>query len=141
MKYHSKKIECMGHRFDSKAEADYFRYLLAEKEAGNVLDIQLQPKIVLQESFKLNGKTIRQISYTPDFLVTRKIGGQVYVDVKGCSTQQGLMRYKLYKYKYEYHDGVPLVWVAQSKKYSKTGWIEYFELEKIRKNNRKQKQG
>lgn len=140
-KYNRKKITVDGYKFDSKAEADYYRFLKKEKEAGNILEIELQPKIVLQPGFRLKGKLIRQISYTPDFLVTWKLGGKVYIDVKGVSTQQGELRYKMYKYKHERKGGIPLIWVSPSKKYSLSGWIEYFRLHQIRLLNRKNGKG
>ena len=37
---------------------------------------------------------------------------------------------------YKYPD-LKLTWVARSLKYSSTGWIEYGELKKIRRENKK----
>lgn len=136
-KYGNSKINVMGHRFDSKAEADYFRYLLAEKEAGRVLRFTIQPRILLQEQFRLGGKLIRPITYTPDFWVRYDTGREEYIDVKGVGTQQGELKRKMYLFQYERNGGIPLVWIAQSKKYSDTGWIDYFELQRIRRANRR----
>lgn len=86
MKYHNKKVECNGRLFDSKAEADFYRFLL---EKVKPMEIICQPTVELQPSFKKDGKTVRAITYTPDFFVKFANGKEVYVDVKGMSTQQG----------------------------------------------------
>lgn len=139
-KYHNNKKIVNGIKFDSKMEADYYRYLLQEKQAGRVLRIGLQPKVELQPSFRLNGELFKAITYTPDFIVEYAGGVVRYIDVKGTDTQQGRLKYKMYKYISEHgRNGIELVWVAKSKKYSNTGWIDWFELQKIRRNNRKGK--
>lgn len=100
-----------------------------------MLEIVLQPKIVLIEKFEKYGKKFRQSTYSPDFLVTYSDNSREYIDVKGFSTQQGELRRKLYDSKFP----DTLRWVTYSKKYSVTGWIDWDELEKIRKDNRKKK--
>lgn len=138
-KYGNSKRTIMGHTFDSKAEADYFLYLLDKKRKGEILELILQPKIILQNQFRLNGKLVRAITYTPDFLVKYDTGREEYIDVKGMGTQQGELKRKMYQYKYEREGGIPLLWVSQSKKYSLTGWIDYFKLQEIRRKNKRQK--
>jgi hypothetical protein len=39
-------------------------------------------------------------------------------------------------FNYKYHD-LKLTWLCRSKKYSSTGWIEYDELEKLKRLNKK----
>lgn len=137
-KYHSTKHTENGIQFDSKMEAEYYGYLLSEMMVGRVSKITLQPAIELQPKFRdENGKLIRAITYTPDFLVTFADGSQQYIDVKGMSTQQGELKRKMYLYQHK--GGIPLVWVAKSRKYSPTGWIDWFELQKIRRRNRRRK--
>lgn len=138
-KYGNTKRTIMGHTFDSKAEADYFLYLLEKKRKGEILELILQPRIILQKQFRLNGKLVRAITYTPDFLVKYDTGRQEYIDVKGMGTQQGELKRKMYQYKFERGGGIPLLWVSQSKKYSLTGWIDYFKLQEIRRKNKRQK--
>ena len=137
-KFRNKKTIVKGIEFDSKMEADYYRYLLGKLQAGEILQIELQPKIMLQPGFKVAGQTVRAITYTPDFLVFYSDGRQEYIDVKGCQSQQGNLRYKIYKYMYEKDGGVPLQWITASKKYSDSGWIDYFELNRIRRRIRKE---
>lgn len=105
------------------------------KEQGEVLDIILQPKVVLIEKFEKYGRKFRPATYSPDFLVTYSDGTKEYIDVKGFSTQQGELRRKLFDSKFP----ETLRWVARSDKYSDTGWIDWDVLEKIRKDNRKKK--
>lgn len=137
-KYHSKKHVVNGIKFDSVVEAEYYGYLLAEMMAGRVSKIALQPVIELQPAFRdKDGKYMRAITYAPDFLVTFADGSQQYIDVKGMSTQQGELKRKMYLYQHK--GGIPLVWVAKSRKYSPTGWIDWFELQKIRRRNRRRK--
>ena len=100
------------------------------------VEIICQPTVELQPSFKKDGKTVRAITYTPDFFVKFANGKEVYVDVKGMSTQQGELKRKIWWYKYP---DKKLIWVATSKKYSLSGWIEWGCLHKQRRLNRKAK--
>ena len=134
-KIRSKRIEKYGRTWDSTLECSYYEYLLGLQKSGQVLEIVLQPKIVLIEKFEKYGKKFRQSTYSPDFLVTYSDNSREYIDVKGFSTQQGELRRKLYDSKFP----DTLRWVTYSKKYSVTGWIDWDELEKIRKDNRKKK--
>lgn len=135
-KYKSKKIIVDGIKFDSKAEGDYFLYLKSEKEKGNIDSIELQPIFELQTKFKHGKKgNIRSITYKADFFVFSG-RDQWVVDVKGMATPLSLLKRKLFLYIWPHLD---LLWVTKSKKYSDTGWIDYFELEKIRKENRRLK--
>lgn len=133
-KYGAKKIVIDGITFDSKDEGRYYLYLKELKAKGKILNFELQPKYELQPSFKKYGKTHRAITYAPDFLIYHADGTEELIDVKGMSTQQGEMRRKMFDYKYP---DLKLTWVARSLKYSSSGWIEYGELQKIRRENRK----
>lgn len=134
-KYGAKKIVVDGIKFDSKDEAAYYQYLLKQKAQGKILNFELQPKYELQPGFKKNGKTYRAITYAPDFLVYHLNGTEELIDVKGMSTQQGEMRKKMFDYKYP---ELKLTWVARSLKFGdKDGWIEYDELKKKRRENKK----
>lgn len=46
-KYNNKKVVYAGITFDSKAERDYYLYLLDLKQRGIVTDIQLQPSFFI----------------------------------------------------------------------------------------------
>lgn len=132
-KYGNKKVTFAGITFHSKDECEYYMYLLHLQTKKIVKTIVLQPKVVLIESFERNGKKYRATTYTLDFLVTYYNNKQEYIDVKGFSTQQGDLRRKLFESKYD----VPLKWIAKSKKYSDTGWIDYDTLQKLRRENKR----
>ncbi|NJI80445.1 DUF1064 domain-containing protein [Clostridioides difficile] len=133
-KYNNKKIVIDGIKFDSKDESEYYLYLKEKKENGEIKDFGLQQKFELQPKFKKDGKNYRAITYTVDFAIYKWNGEVVYIDVKGYSTQQGELRKKLFDYKYQ--DKI-LIWISKSKKYGVDGWIEYSELKKKRKENKK----
>lgn len=133
-KYGAKKIVIDSITFDSKDEGKYYEYLKKLKAQGKILNFELQPKYELQPSFKKYGKTHRAITYAPDFLIYHLDGSEELIDVKGTETQQGNMRRKMFDYKYPH---LKLTWVARSLKYSPTGWMEYDQLKKIRKENKK----
>ena len=133
-KLKNEKVVYNGIVFDSKAERDYYIYLLSIKDKEGIVNIVLQPKLELLPKFERFSIKYRAITYSPDFLIEYDNGNKVYIDVKGFSTQQGIMRRKLFAYIVK---DIPLQWIAQSKKYSKTGWIDYDELQKIRRENKK----
>lgn len=133
-KYNNKKIIIDGIKFDSKDESEYYLYLKEKKENGEIKDFGLQQKFELQPKFKKDGKNYRAITYTVDFAIYKWDGEVVYIDVKGYSTQQGELRKKLFDYKYQ---DKKLIWITKSKKYGVDGWIEYSELKKKRKENKK----
>lgn len=135
-KYGNKKIEIDGHKFASKDESEYYLKLNKDLQEGKILDYELQPKFELQPAFKKNGKRYRAITYTLDFGVKQLDGSIEYVDVKGFGTQQGDMRRKMFEYKYP---ELTLKWVSKSIKFGVDGWIDYDELKKIRRDNKKVK--
>lgn len=133
-KYRNKKIEIDGIKFDSKHEGEYYLYLKKLKNEGKIKDFGLQTKFELQPSFKKYGKTHRAITYAVDFAIYHWNGEVEYIDVKGMETQQGIMRKKIFDYKYK----EKLTWIQKSIKYGdEYGWIEYEELKKKRKAAKK----
>ena len=99
-KYSNKKTVVDGITFDSKKEGEYYCNLKLLKRAGIVKKIELQPKFILQEKFKKNGKTHRAITYIADFKVTYADGKVEIVDVKGVETQVFKIKRKMFEYKY-----------------------------------------
>ena len=136
-KYNSKKITIDGITFDSKDEAMYYNALKIRKFKEEIKNFELQPKFILIEGFKKDGKTYRPITYTPDFTIYHNDNSIEYVDVKGMTTQQGELRIKLFNWKYR---DKKLSIVARSLKYGdEYGFIDYYELQKKRKENRRNK--
>lgn len=133
-KYKSQKITVDGITFDSKDEAKYYEYLKHLKAQGKIRNFELQPKFTLIPKFKYKGKTERAATYTLDFLIYNTDGTETYVDVKGDSTQQGELKFKMLKYM---HQDMDFRWIARSLKFSNTGWIDFKELKKRRKENKK----
>ncbi len=130
-KYNNSKIVADGITFDSKEEYRYYELLKQKKAQGEILNFELQPKYTLQPSFKRDGKTIRAITYTADFLVYHTDGTEEIIDIKGMETQQGVMRRKMFWFKYP---ELKLTWLSRSVKWGDTdGWIDYDELKRRRR--------
>lgn len=66
-KYRNRKVIVDGKEFDSKKEANRYCELKLLLKAGEITDLKLQPRFLLQDSFKKNGKTYRKIQYVADF--------------------------------------------------------------------------
>jgi hypothetical protein len=98
VKYKNKKTERHGVVFDSIMEADYYEYLLLQKEKGIVAHIERQPVYLLQPAFKKKGRTIRKIEYKSDFFVVYEQGSSEVIDVKGVSTALFKLKAKLFDY-------------------------------------------
>lgn len=133
-KYNNKKVVYAGITFDSKAERDYYLYLLDLKQRGIVTDIQLQPSFLLQEKFRKNGKLYRDITYKADFEVTYADGHVEIIDVKGMVTKDFAIKQKLFEYKYP---ELRLLLVAYSQ--IDGGWIDLDELKKARSSRKRNK--
>jgi hypothetical protein len=128
-KYNNRTKVVDGITFDSVNEARYYVLLKEQKACGEIADFTLQPKYILQPSFKKYAKTIRSISYTADFLVTYNDGSQEVIDVKGMQTQQGRLRVKMFDYK---HPELTLKLVT----YVYGKWWEFDEYEKEKKRRK-----
>lgn len=98
-KYNNRKTIIDNIKFDSNAEATRYQFLKILLKTGKIEDLELQPKFLLQPSFKKNGKTIRAINYIADFkyIQDKKI---VIEDVKGMETKEFKIKKKLFEYKY-----------------------------------------
>ena len=99
-KYKSIKTEVNGIKFPSRLEAKYYQELLFLKKAGVVKDIKLQPRFLLQEKFRKDGKLYRPIFYVADFQVEYKDGHTEIVELKGMETQLWRVKQKLFEHKY-----------------------------------------
>lgn len=133
-KYGNKEVFINGIKFDSEMEGKYYLHLLQLKAAGEVTEIELQPKYTLLDGFKKNGKTFRAVTYTADFKVTYANGVEEVVDIKGMFTQQFELRRKLFEHRYPYE----LKLITHS--IIDGGWITHDELKKARKARAKAKE-
>lgn len=98
-KYYNRKVIIDGIKFDSIAEGNRYKELKLLERAGKISNLELQPKFILQENFKKNGRTYRKIEYIADFIYEEN--GQVIVeDTKGVETDVFKLKHKLFEYKY-----------------------------------------
>ena len=133
-KYHNNKINVDGITFDSKDEAKYYEALKDKKAKGLIQNFELQPKFVLQESFTKNNKTYKQITYKADFRVYTNEGISYCVDVKGMLTDVFKIKLKLFNKKFNEE----LKLVCRNLKYGdEYGFIDFYELKKLRKRVKK----
>ena len=98
-KYQNKKTQIDMYVFDSIAESKRYKELALLEKAGQIKELKLQPKFLLQEGFKKNGKTYRKIEYIADFMYIEN-GKIIIEDVKGMETEVFKLKRKLFEYKY-----------------------------------------
>ena len=136
-KYNNKKTVIDDIVFDSKNESLYYQALKDMKINGLIKDFELQPKFELQEAFVKNGKKYRAINYIADFRVINNDGSAYIVDIKGILTTEFKIKMKLFNYKYP---DIELRLLCKSLKFGdEYGFINYYELQDIRKQNKKSK--
>lgn len=99
-KYHNKKVIYDGIKFDSEKEKNRYVGLKQLERLGVIQNLQRQVKYELQPSFKLNGKTIRSITYIADFVYIQD-NKEIIEDVKGMRTKEYLLKKKMFEYKYQ----------------------------------------
>lgn len=134
----SKKTVIDGIVFDSKTEAEYYEYLKQLEKDKKIYRLRCHPTYILQEAVERHGKRYKAIKYIADFEYwddEEQIN--VVVDVKGYAMEDARLKRKLFAYKYGMD--FKLVWVAKSLKYSKTGWIDYDELQRLRRKARRER--
>lgn len=67
-KYHNRKLEINGIRFDSRKEAQRYVQLMNAMRLGAIKDLRLQVDFTIQEAYTdCQGKRIRAIRYRADF--------------------------------------------------------------------------
>ena len=98
-KYNNKKTQVDMYIFDSALEAKRYRQLALLEKANKITNLKLQPKFLLIESFKKNGKTYRKTEYIADFMYEEN-GQTVVEDVKGKETEMFKLKRKLFEHKY-----------------------------------------
>ncbi len=120
--------------FDSKLEKQYYeQVVIPGLQSGEIVEAHLQKKYALQPSFKRDGKTVRAIDYISDFTLVFADGHTEVIDIKGRATADAKIKKKMMHYVYPELD---FKWLAYTKA---TGWIEYDELQKIRREKKKEK--
>ena len=94
-KYGNIKTIIDGIKFDSKAEASRYTELKLLEKAGEITNLKLQPKFILQHSFKHKNKTVRAITYMADFQYSEN-GKEIVEDVKGVETAVFKIKKKMF---------------------------------------------
>ena len=98
-KYRNKKVQVDMYVFDSIRESQRYKELKLLERAGEIRKLELQPKFLLQDSFKKNGKTYRKIEYIADFMYCQ--GDKTVVeDVKGMQTDVFKLKHKIIEKRY-----------------------------------------
>lgn len=95
-KYRNKKIVVDNIKFDSNLEATRYKELKLLERAGTITDLELQPRFLLQDSFKKNGRTFRKIEYVADFKYIEN-GKTIVEDVKGMQTDVFKLKHKIFE--------------------------------------------
>lgn len=98
-KYRNKKVIVDEKEFDSKREGNRYKELKLLERAGEIKDLELQPRFLLQDSFKKNGRTFRKIEYVADFKYIEN-GKTIVEDVKGMQTDVFKLKHKIFEKKY-----------------------------------------
>ena len=98
-KYNNKKTQVDMYLFDSAKEAKRYRDLVLLERAGEIQNLELQPRFLLQEGFKKNNKKWRKLEYVADFKYIEN-GKTVVEDVKGFETKEFKIKRKIFEYKY-----------------------------------------
>lgn len=99
-KYGAKKTVIDGITFASKKEAKRYGELQLLLKAGEISDLVLQPRFLLQEKFTVRAEKIRAIEYVGDFQYICD-GNTIVEDVKGMVTEVFKLKSKLFKYRYK----------------------------------------
>lgn len=104
-KHKNKKVAINGVQYDSKAEMSRGVELQQLEKAGEIKDLQRQVKFQLQEKFKIQNKTIREITYIADYVYyDNRLKKTIIEDVKnpynakedkGFSLKKKMLLYKL----------------------------------------------
>lgn len=95
-KYRNKKVIVDGKEFDSKREGNRYKELRLLEKVGKISDLELQPRFLLQDSFKKNGRTFRKIEYVADFKYIEN-GKTIVEDVKGMQTEVFKLKHKIFE--------------------------------------------
>ena len=98
-KYNNKKVQVDMYVFDSIAESKRYKELKLLERAGEITELTLQPKFLLQEAFRKNGKIYKKIEYIGDFMYFQD-GKYIVEDVKGIQTDVFKIKHKLFEKMY-----------------------------------------
>lgn len=96
-RFHNKKVEYNGIKFDSKKECERYKTLKELEEAGEITDLRLQVKYELIPKQKGEYRNERACTYIADF-VYKNACEEVVEDTKGMRTPEYIIKRKLMLY-------------------------------------------
>ena len=99
-KFRAVKIMIDDHVFPSILESKFYVFLKKNIKGLSIKSFENQVTSELQEKFKKYGKSIRAITYTPDFKLTYNNGDVIYIDTKGKVTEEFKIKQKLFDFKF-----------------------------------------
>lgn len=95
-KHNAKRVFLDGRWFASGDEATRYQELRILEQAGEIANLELQPRYILQPAFTYRGERVQAITYKPDFRYLRVSDGMIVIeDVKGHATRDYQMRRKM----------------------------------------------
>jgi hypothetical protein len=86
-KFGNRKTTVDGIEFASAKEARRYAELKLMQRAGEIRDLQVQPRFELLPPFRREGEAHRKIEYVADFSYTEKSGEKIVEDVKSAITK------------------------------------------------------
>jgi hypothetical protein len=98
-KYRAKPCTIDGIRFASQGEGRRYAELKLLERAGVIQGLRLQPRYVIQDSFRREGKVVQAISYVADFEYTEN-SKRVAEDFKGVETAVFRLKRKMFWKRY-----------------------------------------
>ena len=96
-KYKSVPTQLDGITFHSRKEARRYADLQLLQRAGQIRDLEIQPRFVVAKGFSRNGRKYRERAYVADFRYFDEIKKRTVVeDVKGYRTQLYILKRHLF---------------------------------------------
>jgi hypothetical protein len=100
-KYRAQPTEVDGIRFHSKAEARRYSELKMLEKAGEIKELELQPKFPLCAHPRMNGAGVKVCDYVADFRYRKGPRGLLVIeDVKGMKTPVYRLKKKWFQAQY-----------------------------------------
>ncbi|PEB52464.1 hypothetical protein COO03_11805 [Bacillus sp. AFS098217] len=125
-KINSKSVVIDGITFDSKSEADYYKYLKKQEDVAHIEchpQYELIPSFEIKSSITKNGKSKKSaMKFTPDFKVTYSDGQIEVVDVKGSkkAINEGFpLRKKLWEYLHK-QELIVVIWDKDTRQWTRS---------------------
>lgn len=81
---------------ETRKSPNRYKELRLLERVGEISNLELQPRFLLQDKFKKNGKTYRKIEYVADFKYIEN-GKKIVEDVKGMQTDVFKLKHKIFE--------------------------------------------